>query len=167
MNDSNNICLACGLCCDGTVLGFVQLEREEVPALKGLLDIENDEGEGVFLQPCSQFCDGCSIYSQRPKQCASFKCGLLKSVEQKSVSFDRAVEVTDEVKLLKTAIEKKLANLQIELKSKSFYFQMLELSRWFQKNEREISLSKSYLDLKSDLQEFDNLLSKEMGIPMF
>ena len=167
MNDSNNICLACGLCCDGTVLGFVQLEREEVPALKGLLNIENDEGEGVFLQPCSQFCDGCSIYSQRPKQCASFKCGLLKSVEQKSVSFDRAVEVTDEVKLLKTAIVKKLANLQIELKSKSFYFQMLELNRWFQKNEREISLSKSYLDLKSDLQEFDNLLSKEMGIPMF
>ena len=87
MNDSSNICLSCGLCCDGTLIGFVQLESEEIPAIRELMDVEGVKDKGVFLQPCSKYCDGCTIYSQRPKQCASFKCGLLNSVEQKELDF--------------------------------------------------------------------------------
>ena len=48
MNDATSACLSCGLCCSGTVIGFVQLDREELPALKGLLDIENVDGEPFF-----------------------------------------------------------------------------------------------------------------------
>ena len=92
MNDSLNICLSCGLCCDGTLIGYVKLGSEELPALRELLNIEEEGGKGFFLQPCKSYCDGCTIYSNRPKQCDNFKCGLLKSVEQKELSFDTALE---------------------------------------------------------------------------
>ena len=38
MNDSTNICLSCGLCCDGTLIGFVQLCEEEIPELSKLIE---------------------------------------------------------------------------------------------------------------------------------
>ncbi|WP_162054955.1 YkgJ family cysteine cluster protein [Pontibacter pamirensis] len=164
MKDSVNICLSCGLCCDGTVIGFVQLGREEVPVLREFIDMENANGEGFFLQPCNNYCDGCTIYSKRPKQCASFKCGLLKSLEQKEIDFDSAIETINVVKQKKTAIEKKLALLQLKLHSQSFYFKMLELKKLFQKNKSESSLSQNHLDLVSDLQQLDNLLSKKFNI---
>ncbi len=106
MNDSTNICLSCGLCCEGTVIGFVQLDKEELPAIREIMDIEEERGNGFFLQPCAKYCDGCTIYAKRPKQCASFKCGLLKSVEQKELDLDSAIEIVNMVKQKTSIIEK-------------------------------------------------------------
>ncbi|RDV13876.1 hypothetical protein DXT99_17775 [Pontibacter diazotrophicus] len=167
MNDSINICLSCGFCCDGTVIGFVQLGREELPVLRELIDIDNANGEGFFLQPCNNYCDGCNIYSKRPKQCANFKCGLLKSLEQKELNFDSAIETINVVKQKKIAIEKKLALLQLKLQSQSFYFKVVELKKLFQKNKPESSLTQNHLDLISDLKQLDSLLSKKFGISIF
>lgn len=167
MNDSTNICLSCGFCCDGTVIGFVQLNREELPVLKDLMDIEHANGEGFFLQPCANYCNGCNIYSKRPKQCASFECGLLQSLEQKELAFESAIEIIDVVKQKKIAIEKKLALLQFTLQSQSFYFKMVELKNLFQKDKSQSSLTQNHLDLMSDLRELDSLLSKKFGISIF
>ncbi|WP_266204587.1 YkgJ family cysteine cluster protein [Pontibacter kalidii] len=166
MGDSTNICLACGCCCNGTMIGFVQIGREELPALSDLVDVENTNGEGFFLQPCKNFCDGCTIYSRRPKHCASFKCELLKSVEQKELDFDSAVEIVDELKQRRIAIEKQLTLLQIELQSQSFYFKMIELKNLLQKSE-PASLTQDYMDLKSDLEQLDSLLSTRFGVSLF
>ena len=138
MNDSLNICVPGGLCCDGTLIGHVQLNREELPALRKLMDLEDESGNGFFLQPCSKYCDGCSIYSQRPKQCASFNCGLLTSYEQKELDFDSAIEIINVVKQKKIDIEKKIVILNIELQSKSFYFKMVELKKLLQKTISEV-----------------------------
>ena len=167
MNDSLNICLSCGLCCDGTLIGFVQLYHEELPVLRELMDIEDSNGNGFFLQPCSKYCDGCTIYSKRPKQCANFKCGLLKSLEQKELEFDSAIEMINMVKQKKIAIEKKIEILQIELQSQSFYFKMIELKKLLQKNKAEISLTKNHLELISDLNYLDNLLKKKFDISLY
>ena len=166
MNDSSNICLSCGLCCDGTLIGFVQLESEEIPALREIMDIEDVNGKGFFLHPCNKYCDGCTIYSQRPKQCASFKCGLLKSVEQKELDFDLAVETIKVVKQKKSVIEKKLAILQLELQSQSFYFKMVELKKLLQKYETESALTQKHLELKSELELLDNLLESKFDLTL-
>jgi Fe-S-cluster containining protein len=167
MNDASNICLSCGFCCDGTVIGFVKLDREELPAIRKLMDIEEEHGNGFFLQPCNNFCDGCNIYSKRPKQCASFKCGLLKSVEQKELEFNSAIEIIDEVKQKKISIEKKLATKQFELKSQSFYFKMVELKKLLQKNKSVSSLTQNHLELISDLEQLDSLLSNKFDVSLF
>ena len=167
MNDSSNICLSCGLCCDGTLIGFVQLGYEELPELRKIMEIEDENGKGFFLQPCDNFCDGCNIYSKRPKQCANFKCGLLKSIEQKELKVDSAIEIINVTKQIKLAIENKLAIHQFELESPSFYFKMAELKKLLQKKESESSLTQKHLELISDLEELDSLLSKNFGVSLY
>lgn len=164
MNDSSSICLSCGLCCDGTIIGFVELDREELPAMRQLLDLEEANGDGFFLQPCKNFCDGCGIYSKRPKQCASFKCGLLKSVEQKELGFDSAIEMIQELKQKKNAIEEKLAIQDLDPQSQSFHFKMVELKKVLQKEKSKSSLPQKQLELLSELKEFDKMLAKNMGM---
>lgn len=168
MSESSNICLSCGFCCDGTAIGFVQIDREELSVSRELMDIEEVNGKGFFLQPCDKLgCDGCSIYSQRPKQCASFKCRLLESLEQKELDFDSAIEVINLVKREKIAIEKKLETLQFELQSQSFYFKVLELKKLLQKNKSELSLTQNLRELISDLKKLDMLMSKKIGLSLY
>jgi Fe-S-cluster containining protein len=165
MSDPTNICLSCGLCCDGTLIGFVQLESEELSPVRKLMEIEETGENGMFFLPCNELgCNGCNIYSQRPKACRNFECGVLKSVEKKELTFDKATEVIDVVKQKKIAIEKQVATLQIELQSKSFHFKMLELKKLFRKDKSEIFLSESHQELKLKLSELEKLLSKSFGV---
>ncbi|WP_345163196.1 YkgJ family cysteine cluster protein [Nibribacter koreensis] len=167
MEDSTNICLACGACCDGTLIGFVQLEHEEVPRLKEIMPIENADDIGFFLQPCSKFCNGCTIYPDRPKQCAKFECGLLSSFEQKHVDFHTAVEIVKAVRQKRVALESLLAFLPVQLKSQSFYFKMVELNRWLQKNKSELAVTKNQLELRSELNLLNSLLMKEFNVSIY
>ncbi|MDX1721297.1 MAG: YkgJ family cysteine cluster protein [Salegentibacter mishustinae] len=165
MSDPTNICLSCGLCCDGTLIGFVQLESEELSPVRKLMKIEQTGENGMFFLPCNELgCNGCNIYSQRPKACRNFECGVLKSVEKKELTFDKATEVIDIVKQKKIAIEKQVATLQIELQSKSFHFKMLEMKKLFRKDKSEIFLSESHQELKLKLSELEKLLSKSFGV---
>ena len=166
MDDSENICLACGCCCDGSVIGFVQLDSEELPAVRALTVIEEENGKGFILQPCKSFCDGCTIYAKRPKQCGIFKCGLLKSVEQDDLSFDSAVEMINVFKQKRIAIENKLLTLQFELKSPSFYFKMVELKKLLLKNKSESPLSQSHLEILSNVKQLDSLMSKTFDLSL-
>tara|TARA_B110000238_G_C15931764_1_gene355021 strand:+ start:120 stop:623 length:504 start_codon:yes stop_codon:yes gene_type:complete len=167
MNDSLNICLSCGLCCDGTLIGYVKLGSEELPALRELLNIEEEGGKGFFLQPCKSYCDGCTIYSNRPKQCDNFKCGLLKSVEQKELSFDTALERINAVSQKKMSIEKKIAKLPFELESNSFYFKMTELKTLLYKKKAESPVTQNQLELIPDLEQLNSLISKNFGVSLF
>lgn len=165
MSDSSNLCLSCLLCCNGTLIGFVQLEREEIPALKDVLEIEEDSnGNGVFLQACEKLCDGgCTIYDKRPKQCQSFNCKLLKSVEENEIHFDSAVDVINVVKQKKAAIESHISLLNINLKSPSFYFKMVELKKVF----KTIELTPNHQKLQTELEELETLLPTIFGISLF
>jgi len=167
MNDSLNICLSCGFCCDGTLIGYVQLDSEELPVLKELMEIEDTNNKGFFLQPCKSYCDGCNIYSQRPKQCDNFNCGFLKSFQQKELGFDSAIEIINVVKQKKIAIEKKLRILDFQLHSQSFHFKMVELKKLLQKKKSESSLTQNHLELITDLEQLDRLLSQKFGISLY
>ncbi|CAM3394876.1 hypothetical protein POKO110462_00720 [Pontibacter korlensis] len=167
MIDSTNLCLSCGLCCDGTLIGFVQLSHEELPVLRELTDIEEASRDGVLIQPCNKYCDGCTIYSDRPKQCASYDCELLKAFHRKELDYTSAIETIEVAKQRKSAIEEKLALLQIKLQSQSFYFKMAELRKLYLKNEHELSKTPDFKDLIADIKQLDSLLSKEFGVTIF
>lgn len=167
MNDSENICLACGICCDGTLIGFVQLEREEFAAQRDVLDIEESDEIGFFLQPCKKFCNACTIYEKRPKQCAKFECQLLQSVDKKKLTFDHAVDIVEVVKEQKLAIEETIASLEIELRSPSFYFRVIELNKLLQKKKTESFLEQNELDLISALEELNTVVFHNFGVKYF
>lgn len=168
MNDSGNICLSCGLCCDGTLIGFVQLERKEMLRLRTIMEIEDGNGEGFFLQPCENLgCSGCTIYTKRPNKCAEFECGLLNSIEQKKISFDSAIEVIELVKQLKSTILNQLISLPFKLQSKSFYFKILELVKLFKKHSTESKLTDNHQTLLSDIEQLNTLLSSKFGVSLY
>ena len=87
-DNSNSLCLECGLCCNGVIFADVQLEPEDDARLLqslGLKFASNRKSQIVnrkFTQPCTAFagCE-CKIYSDRPTYCREFECLLLKSVK--------------------------------------------------------------------------------------
>ena len=76
-------CTQCGLCCDGTLFGRVELLlADDVDALKaeGLRIVAGSKPR--FAQPCAALCKDCTcrIYARRPQQCRAFDCALLLRV---------------------------------------------------------------------------------------
>src|ERR1017187_4996 len=86
--DSNQLCLECGLCCNGVIFAHGQLQPEDDPARLQALGLvlvakrKVEIGKQRFHQPCAAF-DGCrcKIYADRPKYCREFECLLLKKVQ--------------------------------------------------------------------------------------
>lgn len=93
---SSALCLTCGLCCDGTLFGNVELQLgDDVDDLRRLgLDVST-RGKPKFPQPCSALqadCQ-CGVYAERPQQCRAFECALLQSVKAGRVSVAAAGQI--------------------------------------------------------------------------
>ena len=87
MGPAEELCRACGLCCDGTLFDLVKLEAgDDAAKLKTLgLPVAISRGRAPvarFPQPCAALCEDrtCRVYADRPWQCRVFECGVLKDV---------------------------------------------------------------------------------------
>lgn len=115
-----DICLACGLCCDGVIFADLKLQAEDDPAPFAALNqapgapvleaqsserslVPSSGARASFMvgqkqpriaQPCIAF-DGCKcrIYSQRPKHCRAFECLLLRGVRLGRTQKGDALEI--------------------------------------------------------------------------
>ena len=68
-----DLCLSCGLCCDGSLFWAVPLgEGEAAPAPL--------DADGYLRQPCPCFDGACTIYKDRPAGCRDFTCHVLDAV---------------------------------------------------------------------------------------
>jgi len=80
----DQLCPNCGLCCNGVLFADVELRTgDDAGRLAELgLSLKKKGSKLAFAQPCTCF-DGklCGIYSDRPKRCRTFECGLLKRVQ--------------------------------------------------------------------------------------
>lgn len=161
-----NLCLSCGLCCDGSLIGFVQLDNDEIPRIKEIMEIEDENGHGLFIQPCSKFCDGCTIYEQRPKNCDKYNCELLLSVQQDEIPFDSALEIIQDVKQRKLEIQKMLGDLNHDLQSNSFYFKMVELKNILKKKSLKPGLTATEIELSTNIHNLDQLITKRFGVSL-
>ena len=72
----SELCLACGLCCDGSLFGRVPLAPEEVDvARKNRLRVI--PSGRAMEQPCAALEGGaCTAYAERPNACRAFECRL-------------------------------------------------------------------------------------------
>lgn len=167
MSDSSSICLSCGLCCDGTLIGFVHLEREEVPRVREIMPIEEAGGQGFFVHPCSQLCGtSCQVYEHRPKQCAAFQCGLLKKVSAGEQSKSSAISSIEAVKVLRTELNALLDEMALPLQSKSFYFSLLEGEKILRKRALEGGSDVQASAFFERLKEFEALISEDFDLAL-
>jgi uncharacterized protein len=87
-DESNSLCLECGLCCNGVIFANLQLRPgDDTTRLEKLFaaatgKIETLRANSKLPQPCPAL-DGCvcRVYAGRPQYCRQFDCLLLKSVK--------------------------------------------------------------------------------------
>jgi|APGre2960657373_1045057.scaffolds.fasta_scaffold32245_2 hypothetical protein len=103
----SDLCVACGMCCDGTLFGNVVCSKEEADYM-GSLGLETKKKDNqinhVFLTPCSMHINGsCSIYEdpKKPKTCSGYKCALLKRVLRNEITPEQALVKVERVKKAK------------------------------------------------------------------
>lgn len=105
MDTGEQLCLACGLCCDGSLFDNVQLAADEdALKLKALgLPLKRSRARrpvDFFTQPCRALgkdC-ACAVYSKRPRQCRSFECQVFKDLWDGKVSLDAALRTVKQGK---------------------------------------------------------------------
>jgi Fe-S-cluster containining protein len=167
MSDSSSICLSCGLCCDGTLIGFVQLDREELPRVREIMAIEEAVGQGFFVHPCSQLCGtSCQVYADRPKQCAAFQCGLLKKVGTSEQDKASAISSIEAVKVLRAELNALMDEMDLQLQSKSFYFALLECEKKLKKTALTKESNAQVELFFERLKEFEDLISKDFDLAL-
>lgn len=106
------LCLKCGLCCNGVLFSDVRLQPGDNPARLRSLGLRLDRprpkprigktapardpaaGAWKFQQPCAAL-DGCRcrIYTDRPKYCRQFDCALLKDFQAGRIERKAALRV--------------------------------------------------------------------------
>ncbi|MBL8954673.1 MAG: YkgJ family cysteine cluster protein [Myxococcaceae bacterium] len=93
------LCLKCGLCCDGTLFTHVALTDDEQK--------RHPQLGGVIRQPCPALKANteCSVYADRPKGCSRFVCMLGRALEDGEVGLDEAVVLVNELKALRGRID--------------------------------------------------------------
>jgi Fe-S-cluster containining protein len=104
MNAVDQLCPQCGLCCNGALFADVELRAGDDAkrlAKLGLSLKKKGRVKLAFTQPCACF-DGalCKIYSERPKHCRSFECGILKKVNAKEIKVSAALKKISKAKAL-------------------------------------------------------------------
>ncbi len=100
MTPAEELCLACGLCCDGTLFDLVKLEAsDDARKLKALgLPVTVSRGKAPvarFPQPCAALCADrtCRLYANRPWQCRVFECRTFKNATSGRIAFAAALRL--------------------------------------------------------------------------
>ena len=94
-----NLCLRCGLCCDGTLFRDVELQPGDDAAQLRALGLPVPVAGSAasirrFPQPCAALCPDlkCRVYADRPTRCREFECALFKVVAAKRVELPAALK---------------------------------------------------------------------------
>ncbi len=105
VNLGEQLCGACGLCCDGTLFDLVKLEAsDDAPKLKALgLPVTVSRGKAPvarFPQPCAALCGDrtCRVYADRPWQCRVFECGVFKDAKAGRITFAASLRLVKQAR---------------------------------------------------------------------
>jgi Fe-S-cluster containining protein len=96
-----DLCLSCGLCCNGAIFADVKLKaRDNADLLRSLglpVGFRKHSRPSCALklcQPCAAF-DGlaCRIYDDRPEHCHNFECLQLKTLRTGAITKTQALSI--------------------------------------------------------------------------
>lgn len=100
-NLGSDLCTSCGLCCTGALHNAAVLDPDETEAARALGLPVLDSAKPMFSLPCPKLeNDCCTIYGNRPRVCARYKCQLLRDLEAGSTDLPTALEHVEAAKQL-------------------------------------------------------------------
>lgn len=125
-----DLCLSCGLCCDGTIFRTVDIDDMATVLRHKSAGIAFDvideaSGKPKFKQPCTAYQNRCcAIYADRPAACRIFECHLLHAYSKGRIDYASACETVRKAKDRRDEISRRTAELP--LKSKNITFALYE-----------------------------------------
>ncbi len=96
-----DICMKCGMCCDGTLFVGADISKSEIEHVTSLSFTVKYRVNGsvIFEQPCPAFAEGCcSAYEARPSVCRTYNCKLLPEYTSGRMSMDDCVDMIEVVR---------------------------------------------------------------------
>jgi len=110
---ASDLCLSCGMCCNGTIFDHADLKEAEHETVVRLgisshSDIAKDSS--TFPLPCSRL-DGarCTCYGDgRPSVCGDFSCDLLLSLVDGSTRFVEARKIVERTRAISDQVRTQL-----------------------------------------------------------
>ena len=105
-DQSFELCEHCGLCCDGTLFDSVALGVEgRRVAVKRQLTVVQTEASARLQHPCAALKGvRCTIYPERPPDCAAYFCGLRQRLRRGSISAVKARAIVRQVQSLRAQV---------------------------------------------------------------
>ena len=104
----SEICVKCGMCCDGTLFNRATIKNADDEGLAksfGLTTFSDADGKLNFQLPCHLFKGCCTVYDQvRPNICGSFFCEPLKKAQKDEITFEKAEKLIDATVKLRNEI---------------------------------------------------------------
>ncbi|MEM9762768.1 MAG: hypothetical protein AAF968_09685 [Pseudomonadota bacterium] len=99
--EPTEICLDCGLCCDGSLFWAVPVDKDDpAPVAR--------DAEGRLRQPCACFEGVCTIYEHRPAACRAFDCRVLLAVMAGQLDREAALSEIAKMRRIVEALDKAL-----------------------------------------------------------
>jgi len=108
--DPSDLCLACGLCCNGTLFNYADLKEHEFEQVVRLgMKPADDEDKTSFSLPCPQL-EGakCSCYGDRPSVCGDFMCELVGTLSSGEMSLNETQQVAARTREISHELRSKL-----------------------------------------------------------
>lgn len=134
------LCLSCGLCCDGSIFTVIPLSQNKILSGKNQVPLHDiSRQKSNFLeQPCSHYIgNSCSIYHDpsKPHVCSQFKCRLLFELKNKTASRSECLSIIRDAKNQIRGIRETLksggfhdSSVSLELNVKTFQNENLNIS---------------------------------------
>jgi Fe-S-cluster containining protein len=99
---ASELCVGCGLCCNGSLHDAAALDQDEVEAATATgLNVLQHMGKTGFAFPCPKLDDTrCTIFGQRPRVCSRFMCKVLVDLREDKLTFDEALDHVREARRL-------------------------------------------------------------------
>ncbi|MBD5780675.1 YkgJ family cysteine cluster protein [Pelagicoccus sp. NFK12] len=162
MNSGEQLCLACGMCCDGSLFDNVRLQPEEsAEDLKRLgmpVKLSRAKLPVAFLrQPCRALGEdcACAIYSQRPAQCRSFECGVFKEAQSGAISYEEAHRLVKQGRRKADKVRKLLVATGETDEALSLGARFRRVQRWVQRGEVDAEAGASFAALGLAMHKLD------------
>jgi hypothetical protein len=118
------LCLACGLCCNGVLFRDVELQTEDNPTRLRELGLplkvrrtkptKTTSASTIIStpQPCrGLFGTRCTLYKERPLRCQQFDCALLLDLRAGTTTTDQALRTIRSTRKAADKVHKLLAEL--------------------------------------------------------
>lgn len=110
--DGSTLCLACGLCCDGSIFRAVPLHPDEMDEARRhqvrLIDkSQRTNGNDAMEEPCVLFRGGCcSTYGEwRPRACDEYRCGVLGDYVAHRRNLEASLKVVASYRTARTKLD--------------------------------------------------------------